>query len=70
MPPYYITVLNYTVPGVSNYVAERTPEGWTVSFSTSLFSAASNYTFTFEISSKMGGATLTITNPLVQRCAV
>ncbi len=39
MPPYYITVLNYTVPGVSNYVAEQTPEGWTVSFSTSLFSA-------------------------------
>ena len=62
VPPYYITVLNYTVPGVSNYVAEQTPEGWTVSFSTSLFSA-SNYTFTFEISSKMGGATLTITNP-------
>ena len=43
-------------------MAEQTPEGWTVSFSTSLFSA-SNYTFTFEISSKMGGATLTITNP-------
>lgn len=62
VPPYYLTVINYTVPSVENYTTEQTHEGWTVSFTTSLFSA-STYTFTFEISAKMGGATLTITNP-------
>ncbi|MEG0789539.1 MAG: DUF4251 domain-containing protein [Alistipes sp.] len=62
VPPYYTTILNYTVPQVTGYTSEQTNEGWIVSFSTSLFSA-STYTFTFEIYSRMGGATLTITNP-------
>lgn len=62
VPPYYLSIINYTVPSVENYVTEQTHEGWTVSFTTSLFSA-STYTFTFEISTKMGGGTLTITNP-------
>lgn len=62
VPPYYLTILNYTVPTIENYVAEQTAEGWSVSFQTSLFSA-STYTFTFDISSKVGGAVLTIRNP-------
>ena len=62
VPPYYVTVLNYTVPSVEVYVTEQTHEGWMVTFSTSLFSA-STYTFTFEIFSRTGGANLTITNP-------
>jgi len=62
VPPYRLSLINYTVPGVEGYTAEQTDEGWTVSFNTSLFSA-STYTFTLEISAKMGGATLTITNP-------
>ncbi len=62
VPPYYLTVINYTMPSVENYTTEQTPEGWTVRFETSLFSA-STYTFNFEISTKIGGATLTITNP-------
>ena len=62
VPPYYVTVLNYTVPSVEGYVTEQTHEGWMVTFSTSLFSA-STYTFTFEIFSRTGGANLTITNP-------
>ncbi|MEG1622713.1 MAG: DUF4251 domain-containing protein [Alistipes sp.] len=62
VPPYYLTVLNYTVPSVQNYTTEQTHDGWTITFSTTLFSA-SVYTFSFEISSQMGGATLTITNP-------
>lgn len=60
--PYYTTIINYTIPSVEGYLAEQTAEGWQVSFNTSLFTA-STYTFTFEISTKMGGATLTITNP-------
>ena len=61
VPPYHVTVLNYTV-GVQGYTTEQTHEGWMVTFSASLFSA-SDYTFTFEIFSRTGGATLTITNP-------
>lgn len=62
VPPYYATIINYTIPNVSNFVTEQTHEGWLVSFTTSLFTG-SDYTFTFEIYSRMGGATLTITNP-------
>lgn len=62
VPPYSLTILNYTVPSVDHYFAEQTAEGWSVSFETSLFSA-STYTFTFEISSRIGGVTLTVTNP-------
>lgn len=63
VPPYYVTVLNYTVSSVQGYTTEQTQEGWMVTFTTPLFSA-STYTFTFEIFSKTGGATLTITNPM------
>lgn len=61
-PPYYVTVLNYTVPNLQGYLAEQTHEGWMITFSTSLFSA-STYTFTFEIFTRTGGANLTISNP-------
>ncbi len=60
-PPYRIVMLNYTVPTIRDYVAERTSEGWEVTFSSSLFSA-STYNFTFEIFSRTGGANLTIAN--------
>ena len=62
VPPYYVTIINYTVSDLQGYITEQTHEGWMVTFSTSLFSA-STYTFTFEIFSRTGGATLTITNP-------
>lgn len=61
-PPYYVTVLNYTVPNLQGYLAEQTHEGWMITFSTSLFSA-STYTFTFEIFTRTGGANLTISIP-------
>lgn len=62
VPPYSLTLLNYTVPMIENYEAVQSAEGWTVRFTSSLFSA-STYTFTFEISAKLGGAILTISNP-------
>ena len=58
VPPYYVTIINYTVSDLQGYITEQTHEGWMVTFSTSLFSA-STYTFTFEIFSRTGGATLT-----------
>ena len=62
VPPYYVTVINYTVPNLEHFTTEQTHEGWLLSFQTSLFSA-STYTFTFEIYSKTGGAVQTISNP-------
>ncbi len=61
-PPYQTVILNYTLPSVQNYISEQTDDGWRVTFNSSLFSA-STYTFTLEISSKFGGATLTIKSP-------
>lgn len=61
VPPYYTTIINYTIPDVQGYVIEQTHEGWMVTFTTTLFTA-SPYTFTFEIYSQTGGAVLTITN--------
>ncbi len=61
-PPFQTVILNYTLSDVDNYTTEQTDDGWRVTFNTSLFSS-SNYTFTLEISSRFGGATLTIKNP-------
>lgn len=60
--PYYTTMLNYTIGSVDGYTAEQTRDGWTVTFSSTLFTA-STYTFTLEISTTTGGANLTIVNP-------
>ena len=60
-PPYYFVLLNYTLPSVSNYITEQTHDGWTVSFSSTLFSA-SEYNFAFEIYSNTGTAVLTISS--------
>ncbi len=62
VPPYHTTIINYTLPSVENYITEQTTDGWMVTFNTSLFSAGT-YTFSLEISSKYGGATLVIKNP-------
>jgi len=58
-PPYYTGMLNYTLPGVSQYVTEQTQEGWLVTFSSSLFSG-SDYDFSLEIYTASGSAVLTI----------
>lgn len=62
VPPYHTVILNYTLPSVENYVTEQTNDGWRVTFNSSLFSG-STYTFVLEISSRFGGATLTLKNP-------
>lgn len=60
-PPYRFVLLNYTLPEVSHYLTEQTHEGWTVSFSSSLFSAT-DYNFSLAIYSSSGSATLTISS--------
>lgn len=61
-PPYYPVIFNYVVPNVTGYTAEQTNDGWHVTFSSTLFSST-DYTFAFEIYSRYGGATLTISSP-------
>lgn len=61
-PPYRYVILNYTLPSVANLITEQTHDGWTVSFTSSLFSGQ-NYTFTLEIFAAEGGGTLTISSP-------
>ncbi len=49
------------MPSVSDFVTKQTEEVWVVSFKTYLY-ASIEYTFTFEINSRHGSATLTISN--------
>lgn len=61
-PPYYFVVFNYVLSSVQGYTAEQTHEGWHVTFQSTMFSAT-DYTFSLDIYSRYGGATLTISSP-------
>ena len=61
-PPYYPVEFNYVLSSVEGYMAEQTNYGWQVTFQSTMFSA-NDYTFTFEIYSRYGGALLTISSP-------
>ncbi len=61
VPPYRYVVLNTGMPSVTDLLVQQTEEGWTVSFKSYLY-ATIEYTFTFDINSRFGSATLTITN--------
>ena len=61
-PPYYPVVFNYVLSSVQGYTAEQTHDGWHVTFQSPMFSA-STYTFTLDIYSRYGGATLTLSTP-------
>lgn len=59
MPPYRVSVLNYVTSRVEKYTTEKTDNGWTVTFVSTL-SDGSIYTFTLDIYTKTGGANLTV----------
>jgi hypothetical protein len=61
-PPYYFVVFNYVLSSVQGYTVEQTHEGWHVTFQSTMFSATT-YTFSLDIYSHYGGATLTISSP-------
>jgi hypothetical protein len=61
-PPYYPVVFNYVLSSVEGYTVEQMSYGWHVTFQSTMFSATT-YTFSFEIYSHYGGATLTISSP-------
>lgn len=58
-PPYYPVVFNYILPSVSNYTTIQNEGGWTVTFSSWLYSGT-NYIFTLDIYSATGSAVLNI----------
>ncbi len=62
MAPYTLTVINYSLPNVEEYLTHETDDGWKVVFVTSLYSGSS-YTFTLDVYTKTGSATMTIQNP-------
>ena len=62
VPPYYPVVFNYVLSSVQGYTAEQTDYGWHVTFQSTMFTATT-FTFSFEIYSHYGGATLTISSP-------
>jgi hypothetical protein len=61
-PPYYPVIFNYVLPYVSGYTTEQTHDGWSITFSSTLYSS-NDYTFHLEIYSRYGGALLTISSP-------
>ena len=61
-PPYYPVVFNYVLSSVQGYTVEQTDYGWHVTFQSTMFTATT-FTFSFEIYSHYGGATLTISSP-------
>ena len=60
-PPYRYVLLNTGTPNLGDFKVQQTDGGWVVSFKSYLY-ASMQYTFTFEISSRYGGANLTISN--------
>lgn len=62
-PPYYTSILNYTISSVEGYTVIQDKEGWNISFSTSLFSS-NDYTFTLKIYSSTREAVLSISSDL------
>lgn len=63
VPPFQIVMLNYISYDMRNYTAEQTTNGWTISFSSSLF-GANTYRFVFKVYSSSGMANLEISTPM------
>ena len=61
-PPYYPVLFNYVLTSVNGYNVEKTSEGWHITFESPMYSTT-DYTFSLEIYSRYGGATLTLSSP-------
>lgn len=60
-PPYRLVMINTTVTNLADFTTVQTDDGWTISFDSWLYSS-NDYTFTLEVYSKTGGATLTLSS--------
>ncbi len=61
-PPYYPVLFNYILTSVQGYNVEQTSEGWHITFQSTMYSTT-EYTFSLEIYTRYGGATLTLSSP-------
>ncbi len=59
MPPYQLVVINNVVNSLNGYTAVQTEQGWTITFTSWLYSA-NNYMFTLHIYKTTGSAQLSI----------
>lgn len=60
-PPYRVVMYNTPVTDLDDFTTVETDNGWIVTFSTWLYSS-DDYTFSLEVYSKTGGATLSISS--------
>ena len=61
--PYHLTIMNYITFDIQKYTAVQNEDGWTISFSSNLYSD-NTYTFTFKIYSITREAVLNIASTL------
>ncbi len=60
-PPYRLVVFNTSVTDLADFTTVQTDNGWTITFDSWLYTS-NDYTFTLEVYSKTGGATLTLSS--------
>ncbi|MBR2400649.1 MAG: DUF4251 domain-containing protein [Tidjanibacter sp.] len=60
-PPYRLVIINTTITNLADFTTVQTDDGWTISFDSWLYSS-NDYTFTLDVYSKTGGATLTLSS--------
>lgn len=60
-PPYRLIMVNTSITNLADFTTVETDNGWTISFDSWLYSA-NDYTFTLEVYSKTGGATLSVSS--------
>lgn len=60
-PPYRVVMYNTPITDLSDFITKETDNGWMVTFSAWLYSS-DDYTFSLEVYSKTGGATLSISS--------
>ncbi len=60
-PPYRLIMVNTSITNLADFTTVETDNGWTISFDSWLYSS-NDYTFTLEVYSKTGGATLSVSS--------
>lgn len=60
-PPYRIIVINTSITNLTDFTTVQTDNGWTISFDSWLYTS-NDYTFTLDVYSKTGGATLSVSS--------
>lgn len=60
-PPYRLVMFNTTITNLANFTTTQTDNGWSITFESWLYSS-NDYTFTLDVYSKTGGATLSVSS--------